>query len=62
MPETLFNKVAGLKETLAQVLSCEFSEISKNTFSQNLFDESALTLLLNGELLLPWKTPTRHEH
>ena len=29
-----FNKVAGLKKaTLAQVLSCEFCEISKNTFS-----------------------------
>ena len=31
----LFNKVAGLrpeKETLAQVFSCEFCEISKNTF------------------------------
>ena len=27
----LFNKVAGLK-TLAQVFSCEFCEISKNTF------------------------------
>ena len=35
-----FNKVAGgacnfiKKETLAQVFSCEFCEISKNTFSQ----------------------------
>ena len=29
-----FNKVAGLKkETLGQVFSCEFYEISKNTFS-----------------------------
>ena len=32
-----FNKVAGLffikKETLAQVFSCEFFEISKNSFS-----------------------------
>ena len=35
----IFNKVAGLmpatlfkKETLAQVLSCEFCETSKNTF------------------------------
>ena len=33
-----FNKIAGLsnfikKETLEQVLSCEFCEISKNTFS-----------------------------
>ena len=36
---TLFDKVVGLrpptlfkKETLAQVVSCEFCEISKNTF------------------------------
>ena len=35
-----FNKIAGIKasnfiekETLAQVFSCEFCEISKNTFS-----------------------------
>ena len=30
-----FNKVAGLteKQTLAQVLSCQFCQISKNTFS-----------------------------
>ena len=29
-----FNKVAGVKkETLAQVFSCDFCEISKNTFS-----------------------------
>ena len=27
-----FNKVAGLHETLAQVFSCEFYKISKNTF------------------------------
>ena len=44
MPETLFNKVAGLlgrqlmpetllkKDTLAQVFSYKFYEISKNTF------------------------------
>ena len=37
MPEPFFNKVAGLrlqrkKRTLAQVFSCEFCEISKNTF------------------------------
>ena len=34
VPETLFNKVAGFikKESLAQVFSCEFCEISKNTF------------------------------
>ena len=37
-PESLFNKVVGnasnfiKKETLAQVLSCEFREIFKNTF------------------------------
>ena len=40
MPESLFNnKVADLtcnfikKETLAQMFSCEFCEISENTFS-----------------------------
>ena len=27
-----FNKVAGLRQALAQVFSCEFCEISKNTF------------------------------
>ena len=34
MPECRFNKVVGLlkKETLAQVFSCKFCEISKNTF------------------------------
>ena len=39
VPESLFNKVASLrlqlyimKETLAQVLSCEFCEIFKNIF------------------------------
>ena len=38
-PDSLFNTVAGLrpaalvkKLTLAQVFSCEFCEISKNTF------------------------------
>ena len=37
--ETLFNKVAGmrpatlLKKRLAQVFSCEFCKISKNTYS-----------------------------
>ena len=39
MPESLFNKAAGLrpettkKEALAHVFSCQFCEISKNTFS-----------------------------
>ena len=41
MPESPFNNIAGLrpkacnfikKETLAQVFSCEFCEISKNNF------------------------------
>ena len=42
VPETFFNKVAARlwpqacnfikKETLVQVISCEFCEISKNTF------------------------------
>ena len=34
MPESLFHKATGLRpQTLAQVFSCEFCEISKNTFS-----------------------------
>ena len=35
--EFLFDKVPDLikKETLAQVFSCEFGEITKNTFLQN---------------------------
>ena len=38
MPESLFNKVVGLrpatllKKRLAQLFSCKFCEISKNTF------------------------------
>ena len=42
-----FNKVAGLgpanlsKKRLVQVLSCEFSEISKNTFSTEHLRETA---------------------
>ena len=32
MLESLFNKVAGLKETSTQVLSCEYYENFKNTF------------------------------
>ena len=46
----VFNKVAGQtcnfikKETLAQVFSCEFCEISKNTF----FKEHLWWLLLQG--------------
>ena len=31
MPESFFNKVAGLRQ-VAQVFSCEFCEICKNTF------------------------------
>ena len=33
MPESFFCKVAGInEETLGQVFSCEFCEISKNSF------------------------------
>ena len=40
-----FNKVAGLRlQTLAQVFSFEFCEISQNTFSQN----TSGRLLLGG--------------
>ena len=41
MPESLFNKAAGLRptfikiETLAQVLSCEFAKFSRALFLQN---------------------------
>ena len=41
MPESFFNKVAG-KETLAQVFSCEFCEISENTFSHRTPTMAAL--------------------
>ena len=44
MPESLFNKVAGLK--LAQMFSCEFYKISKNSFSYRipLMDVSDTTM------------------
>ena len=37
VPETFYNKVGSgiIKETLVQVFSCEFCEISKKTFLQN---------------------------
>ena len=44
MLESLFNKVAGLKETPTQVFSCKICEICKNTF---FFTEQVLWLLLN---------------
>ena len=51
MLESLFNKVAGLqvcnfikKETLAQVFSCEFCEIFKNTY----FEEHLQTAASNS--------------
>ena len=45
MSEFLFDKVPDLikTETLAQVFSCEFGEITKNTFLQN----TSRRLLLN---------------
>ena len=53
MPESFLNKVAGggacnfiKKEALAQVLSCEFCEISKNTF----FTERLWWLLLSLDI------------
>ena len=57
MPESLFKKVAGLRpatllniknETLAQVFSCEFCEISKNIF----FGEHFQWLLLLDLIVL----------
>ena len=47
-----FNKVAGLacnfikKETLAQVFSCEFCEISKNIFSTEHLETTASFLTM----------------
>ena len=45
MLESLFNKVAGLKETPTQVYSCEYYEIFKNSF----FTEHVWWLLLGTE-------------
>ena len=40
--QSLFlNKVAGLNEALAQVFSCEFWKISKNTFSTEHIETTA---------------------
>ena len=51
-----FNKVAGLKfikkETLAKVFSCEFCEISKNTFLQRTPLVAASIVCLFRNLLL----------
>ena len=44
-----FNKVAG-KETLAQVFSFEFREISKNTFSYRITPAAASVLLVNHDI------------
>ena len=52
----LFNKVSGLacdfikKETLAQVFSCEFWEISKNTFFQRTHMVAASAINLSSSL------------
>ena len=51
-----FNKVAGLrpakKETLAQVFSCEFCEISKNTFSTEHLRTTASEILEEHNILV----------
>ena len=55
MPEPLFNKVTGLrpaallKKALAQVLSCEFYEISQNTFSTKHLWTTASVFFLNNK-------------
>ena len=53
VPESFFNKIAGLraatllkKETLAQVLSCEFCEMSTNTLFQNTSGRLLLILFV----------------
>ena len=55
MPQSLFNKVAGLrpanllkKETLVQVFSCEFCEI----FKKNFFTEQMLAIAYRRFLVL----------
>ena len=53
VPESFFNKIADLraatllkKETLAQVLSCEFCKMSTNTLFQNNFGRPLLILFV----------------
>ena len=57
MPESFFNKVAGLslrpaallkKETLAQVFSSEFCETSKNTYSYRTPPVATASVLKSG--------------
>ena len=45
MPESLF---FIKKETLTQVFSCEFCEISKNTFSTQHLQTTASAVKMNG--------------
>ena len=67
MLESLYNNVAGLlacnffkKETLAQVFSCEFCEISKNTFLQrtplvaaSIIIPKPITNFVHGTIIVP---------
>ena len=55
VPASFLNKVAGLskKETLAQVFSREFSEISKNTFfTEHILVTTSVTKLIYKETLM----------
>ena len=46
--ESLFNKVAGLEETLEEtptlVFSCKYCEVFKNTYLKNIYERLVLTL------------------
>ena len=43
--ESLFNKIAGLKETTPQLFSCEYQKIFKNSF---LYETSWVAASENG--------------
>ena len=58
-----FNKVAGLrpasllkKETLTQMFSCEFREVSKDTFSQNTSRHSVIKRMVICNIENLWRT------
>ena len=64
VPEPFFNKAAGVawnsinKETLAQVFSCEFCEIFKNTyFTEHLRTTAFVHILYQNKYLPGTKYP-----
>ena len=61
MLESLFSKVAGLglqlyqTETSTQMLSCEISQIFKNTyFEEHLRTSASAQLILGTRIVLTW--------